>query len=296
MNKDKDFYSILGVDKTASEEEIKKAYRKLAMKYHPDRNNGDDIKFKDIQVAYDTLGNPEKRKAYDNPAANFFETGGGFADIFKDFGSIFGGSRQKANEVENIYITIEDIYANKKVNIRIAKKEICKKCNAKKQKCKKCDGKGYTQQSFFRRECDACDGEGEVPVQCDECQSKGYTETWSDISINIPEGIDSHTIYNIDNHLVRFVIKKHNDFKLHGNDIYYEKEVNVIQMILGGDVNIKTLDGDKTITIKECTQPFVSYRLKGKGLYGGDYYCIIKPLIPKSIDSNQRKILEQYQI
>ena len=196
-----DYYEILGVSKTAEEREIKKAYKRLAMKYHPDRNQGDkeaEAKFKEIKEAYEILTDAQKRAAYDQYGHAAFEQGGmgggggfgggaDFSDIFGDvFGDIFGGGRSRssaryngpsrgANVRTSVRITFEDAIFGCEKEIEINFKETCASCHGtgakagtSPQTCGKCNGKGkimYTQQSFF--------GQVQNVQTCPDCNGTG---------------------------------------------------------------------------------------------------------------------------
>jgi molecular chaperone DnaJ len=198
----KDYYDILGVTKKATPEEIKKAYRSLAMKYHPDRNQGDktaEAKFKEASEAYQVLSDPKKKSSYDQFGHSAFEGGtggpggfdfggfesGAFSDIFDDFfgdfmGSGRGGSRSKKSRSNrgsdlkiNLEITLEEAYLGKKQTINLSSNEKCEKCSgggaepgSKPKKCSTCNGHGKvrTQQGFFtlQQTCPDCGGDGEM--------------------------------------------------------------------------------------------------------------------------------------
>ena len=226
----KDYYSALGVDKNASQDDIKSAYRKLAKKYHPDLNkdNPDAAnKFKEINEAYEVLGDEKKRQNYDQfgsaeGGANFsdffngggfnFSSGGGFGDIFSDlFGAFGGGGR--GNTVEQgedinvaITLTFEEACAGVTKNINISKFEKCSTCSGTGAKdgkqfttCSECGGSGkvtYTQNTMFGRTisqgiCKNCNGTGKIiKEKCSDCGGKGYKKVNKSIQLNIPAGID----------------------------------------------------------------------------------------------------------
>ena len=225
---DRDYYEILGLAKTASPEKIKSAYRKLAIKYHPDRNKNDktaEEKFKEATEAYEVLSNPEKRSKYDKFGKSGLGGSGGFnpdnftdfSDIFGDmggFGSIFddffGGSskkrsyRSKGQDLRyNLEIELEDAVNGKEFRIQIPRLETCETCNGTKasqgsspSKCPDCDGYGKMrqQQGFFSIEttCHLCKGSGTIIKNpCRTCRGKGLTEQKRTLSIKVPAGIES---------------------------------------------------------------------------------------------------------
>lgn len=224
----KDFYQVLGVDKTASDAELKKAYRRLAMKHHPDRNpdNKDsEAYFKEAKEAYEILSNAQKRAAYDqfghagvDQSAGMGGGGGNanFSDIFGDvFGDIFGGSgggggRQGGERVYrgadlqyNLELSLEDAVHGKSVKIRIPTMVSCKKCDgsgAKKgstaETCGTCQGVGQVrmQQGFFslQQTCPTCHGSGKVIKDpCDACHGEGRIQEHKALSVKVPAGVDT---------------------------------------------------------------------------------------------------------
>lgn len=224
MNKD-DYYSILGIQKSASDMEIKKAYKKLAMKYHPDRNPGDktaEEKFKKVGEAYEILSDSGKRQIYDQyghsgfnyESNSYSQTTSHFTDIFSDiFGDIFGDQPQTRNKnyaqrgadlLHSIKIDLEDAANGTQTTFNIATLIKCNKCDgtgAKNSsaytKCNKCDGKGQTkiQQGFItiQQTCNKCNGQGTIIKElCDICYGKGRVQSEKTLSTKIPPGINDN--------------------------------------------------------------------------------------------------------
>ena len=227
----RDYYEVLGIDKSADDATIKKAYRVLAKKYHPDMNPGDaeaEKKFKEASEAYAILSDPEKRKQYDQFGHAAFEGGGGgyggfdfnsadFSDIFGDiFGDFFGGGRRSrgnngpmkgANIRPSVRITFEEAVFGVDKEIELTLKDECKTCHGSGAKpgtspetCSKCGGKGqvvFTQQSFFGtvrnvQTCPECNGSGKViKEKCADCHGSGYMANRKKIQVTIPAGIDN---------------------------------------------------------------------------------------------------------
>ena len=224
---EKDFYEILGVQKNASDDEIKKSYRKLAMKYHPDRNKDDkesERKFKEATAAYEALKDPERRAAYDQYGHDAFrqggmgggqgfgDFGGGFSDIFEEFfGGGFGGSSrqrgpQRGNDLRyNMAVTLQEAFSGKKSKIRIPSYEGCDLCSGTgsvdksgPSTCSTCGGQGKVRstQGFFsiERPCPTCGGEGSsIKNPCLKCSGTGQVKKQKTISVTIPPGVDTGT-------------------------------------------------------------------------------------------------------
>ena len=226
-----DYYDVLGINKSASPEEIKSAYRKQAVKYHPDKNPGDksaEDKFKEASEAYGILSDKSKKSNYDNFGHAAFENGGGaqgggfggfngtdFSDIFEDFFGDFGGSgRSSRGRSSNnrgsdlrydLSISLEEAYAGKKQNIQFSSSEKCNTCKGSGSKpghsagkCTYCGGNGKVRsnQGFFtvQQTCPQCSGSGEeITNPCNDCGGQGNKQTSKKISVTIPKGVDDGT-------------------------------------------------------------------------------------------------------
>ena len=228
----RDYYETLGVPKNASEEEIKKSYRKLAMKHHPDRNQGDtakvaEEKFKEAKEAYEMLSDGQKRAAYDQHGfagvdpnmrggAGGGEGFGGFAEAFGDiFGDVFGGRQQgRGQGGRQVYrggdlsyameVTLEEAALGKDAQIRIPSWDDCTTCHGSGAKpgtkvvsCTTCHGHGQVQmrQGFFsvQQTCPTCKGNGKlIPEPCSACMGVGKTKTNKTLEVKIPAGIDDN--------------------------------------------------------------------------------------------------------
>ncbi|MCR5468280.1 MAG: molecular chaperone DnaJ [Lachnospiraceae bacterium] len=225
----RDYYEVLGVDRNADDAALKKAFRQLAKKYHPDMNpdNPDaEQKFKEVQEAYAVLSDPDKRRQYDQFGHAAFENGGGGAggfdfsgmdmsDIFGDiFGDFFGGGRSRndngprkgANLRAQVRITFEEAIFGCEKELEIVLKDECTNCHGTgakpgtaKETCRKCGGKGkivYTTQSLFGTmqnvsSCPDCNGSGQViKEKCPDCHGTGYVANRKRIKVSIPAGID----------------------------------------------------------------------------------------------------------
>jgi len=225
-----DFYDLLGVSKSADSEEIKRAYRKAAMQYHPDRNPGNkaaEQKFKDVNEAYDILKDDQKRAAYDRFGHAAFEQGGGgaggfggggfggfgggFANIFEEMFGTMGGGRSQGNPNRgsdlryNLEIALEDAHRGKQTTVRIATMVHCDTCKgsgaepgSRPVSCRTCGGHGRVrqQQGFFtlERTCPTCHGAGNVIEKpCKPCGGQGRVRREKTLSVNIPPGVEDGT-------------------------------------------------------------------------------------------------------
>ena len=217
----RDYYEVLGTSKTASKAEIKKAYRKMAMKYHPDRNQGDEsveAKFKEVQEAYSILRDEQKRAAYDqfghagvDPSAGMGgggPGGAGFGDIFGDmFGDIFGGGggRRQARGSDlriRVELTLEEAVEGVEKKIRVPRMTGCKTCDGSGAKpgtqpatCTTCNGQGQVrmQQGFFsvQQTCPQCRGAGkQINDPCPDCSGQGQVRQEKTLKVKIPAGVD----------------------------------------------------------------------------------------------------------
>lgn len=220
-----DYYEVLGVSRQSGEGELKKAYRQLAMKWHPDRNPGDasaEVRFKEVSEAYEVLKDPQKRAAYDQFGHQAFEGGGAgprggfdfgsFADVFDDlFNDFVGGGRRRGGGARgadlryNLTITLEEAFVGKKAQIRVPTSVHCDVCNgsgsengAEPTVCPTCRGTGRVraQQGFFmiERTCATCQGAGRVIADpCRACQGAGRVHKEKTLVVTVPQGVEDGT-------------------------------------------------------------------------------------------------------
>jgi molecular chaperone DnaJ len=223
----RDYYDVLGINKGASPEEIKSAYRKLAVKHHPDKNPNDksaEDKFKEASEAYGILSDKNKKDNYDNFGHAAFENGGGqgggfggtdFSDIFEDFFGDFGGGRRNTRSRNSsnrgsdlrydLSISLEEAYLGKKQNIQFSSSDKCNTCKGSGSKpgytadrCTYCGGNGKVRsnQGFFtvQQTCPQCSGSGEeITNPCNDCGGQGHKQATKKISVTIPKGVDDGT-------------------------------------------------------------------------------------------------------
>ena len=345
---DRDFYEILGVSRNASDDEIKKSYRKMAMKYHPDRNKDNkesERKFKEATAAYEALKDPERRAAYDQYGHDAFRQGGmggqgfgdfagGFSDIFEEF---FGGgfntssrSRgpQRGSDLRyNMSISLQDAFNGKKTQIKIPSYVKCDLCSATgsadksgPSTCSSCNGQGKVRstQGFFsiERPCPTCGGEGStIKNPCLKCSGTGQVKKQKTISVTIPAGVDTGTRIRISGEgepgqrgagngdLYIFVeVQKDKLFEREEENIFCQIPISITTAILGGDVEVPTIDGKKArLNIPAGTQSETQFRLRGKGMSilrqtrRGDMYIEVNVEIPVNLNGKQKAILQDFE-
>jgi molecular chaperone DnaJ len=222
----RDYYDVLGVSKSSSKDEVKKAYRKLALKYHPDKTKGDkksEEKFKEASEAYHVLSDEKRKNNYDQFGHAAFEGAGGgqgfggfdtssFSDIFEDFFGDFGSnntssrSSNRGNDLRyDININLEDAYQGIEKNVQYTTSKKCSDCTgsgaakgSKPISCNYCGGKGKvrTNQGFFtiQQTCPQCSGYGEtISKPCQDCSGSGKTQSNENVTVKIPKGVDDGT-------------------------------------------------------------------------------------------------------
>ncbi|MBK4775615.1 molecular chaperone DnaJ [Candidatus Pantoea edessiphila] len=300
-----DYYEILGIDKSADEREIKKAYKRLAMKFHPDRNPGDkkaEAKFKEIKEAYEILIDSNKRSAYDQYGHSAFEKanmGGNtdFSDIFGDvFGDIFGSNRRqhssKGSDLRyNMELALEEVVLGVTKEIHIPTLVECKICQGsgtktgtKKQTCNTCHGSGQIQmrQGFFtvQQSCPNCHGDGTIIKNpCNICHGQGRTKKTKTLSVKIPGGVDTGDRIRLGGEgeagkagapagdlYVQVSVKKHAIFDREDNNLYCEVPINFAMAALGGEIEVPTLNGRVKLKIPSETQTSKLFRIRGRGV------------------------------
>ena len=349
-----DYYETLGVNNSASGDEIKRAYRKQAMKHHPDRNKGDktaEKQFKKVNEAYYVLKDKEKRAQYDqfgheafqnNGGAGFkdFDFGTGFSDIFDemfgDFGEGLGfGNRKKAGRRTrgqgadlryDMEVSLEDVFLGKKIVIHVPTKIKCDSCNGNGCKsgtspetCPDCEGYGTIRvsQGFFtmERTCPRCKGVGEaITNPCGKCHGSGRIDKKKSLSVEIPAGVEDGTRIRLSNEgeagqrgephgdLYIFIIEKpHAIFKREGNDLYCKAPIPMTIAVLGGTIEVPTLDGTIVkVKIPAGTQSESNFRLSSKGMprlksgARGDLFLQAFVETPVNLSTKQKDLIKKF--
>ena len=355
----RDYYEVLGVSRNANADEIKKAYRMAAIKYHPDKTPGykqAEDNFKVAAVAYDVLSNPDKRARYDQFGHEGMNGGmggaggasyGGFSmeDIFRNFGDIFGGhfggfsgfeQSQNAGQRVNrgsdlrvkVKLSLKEIVHGTTKKLKINKLVSCDKCGGTGAKdsssystCPTCNGSGYVTRvvnTFFGRTqttqpCPQCHGEGKIiTAPCDKCKGEGVVKAEEIIEIKIPAGVSEGMQLSVSgkgnaarrggvNGDLLVLIDEEKDPALvrDGNDLICNMNITVPTALLGGEIEVPTVDSKAKIKIEPGTHAGKVLRLRGKGIpdingYGsGDQLVVIDITVPSKLSAEEKKIVEQ---
>jgi molecular chaperone DnaJ len=298
------YYDVLGVQEQATQEEIKKAYRKLAVEHHPDKG-GDENRFKEIAQAYGVLGDENKRKQYDqqknNPFAGFNGGGGGpsMDDIFAQF---FGGQmgnmggqqrrqRQKPEKLVDVNISVIDSFKSNPKNNVYNRKHQCGDCSGQggeRQPCGQCGGQGFVNQrvgnSMFVQmmtvECPSCRGKGHTfKTTCHSCHGEGTKPAMEQINIKVPHGIDSGQIVKVQGKgdfqenmygdlVIRFNLQPTDNFEKHGQDLIYNKFFN-LEELQSDTFEVPHPDGSILIKVPQEFDTTKPLRVKSKGFKNG---------------------------
>ncbi len=328
----RDYYEVLGVNRDASEEGLKKAYRRLAMKWHPDRNPDNpraEEHFKEVKEAYEVLCDAQKRSAYDqfghagvDPHAAGAAGAGmsGFGDIFSDiFGEIFGGARGGRSTVfrgadlrYNLEISLEQAAHGFETKIRIPAMSTCDICKGSGARpgtqpttCPACRGAGQVRVSqgpfSIAQTCPRCHGSGSIIAHpCVQCSGSGRIKLQKTLAVKIPSGVDEGDRVRLSVY-VQVHIKPHPVFTRDHDDLHCEMPISISTAALGGEISIPTLDGSAKIRVPAETQSGRTFRLKAKGIKGvrsqapGDLFCHVVVETPVNLTERQRQILREFE-
>lgn len=301
-----DHYRVLGVERSASAGEIKAAYRKLALQFHPDRNPGDraaEERFKEVSLAYAVLSDDEKRAHYDRFGAVASESPFGqnvdtakVTEFFDGiFGDLFGLSRKRTAGQDLRYtleLDLEEAALGCRKTISFSRSEDCRACAgsgaqggpAGLQPCRRCDGQGYTRQKvgFFaaRRDCLACGGSGEVPrVRCRDCGGAGLMEREREFTVSIPPGSHEGASQRVPGEgspgrrggpagdlHVMVRVRPHPFYRVEGNLLVCEVPITLTEAALGAEIELPLLDSHVRMKIPAGTQTGAVFRVRGKGV------------------------------
>lgn len=344
-----DYYDILGIPRSADADTIKKAYRQLAFKYHPDKNPGNkdaEDKFKMLAEAYDVLSDQDKRARYDrfgHAGVNGPGFGGqhftdindifsSFSDIFGDF---FGNGPQRGRQERNTRrrgadlrylcdVTLEEAVGGCEKEIEFECDVNCTTCNGKgtakgtePETCGTCRGTGQVvrSQAIFAiaTTCPNCRGEGVfIKNPCGTCRGKGRTPKKRSLRVAVPAGIDTGTRLRVAGEgeggyvggaagdlFVEIRIRPHKVFEREGQNLITDIEISYLQALLGGELKVPVVGGEKALTIPAGTQPGETLVLSGEGVpslkgYGrGNILYNVSVDIPKKLDKEEERLLKE---
>ena len=328
----RDYYNILGVERTATQDEIKRAYRALARQWHPDHNRTDQAerRFKDITEAYKTLSNVEERRRYDRLGPLYTQDGRPPRpdEVSEAVGAMFSGlfrQRRKARGEDlryTISLTLEEVARGLEREITVPRQVQCSTCagdgadpDGGHQSCKVCGGSGKaTGPRLFRSSCYHCDGRGfTVSKACRTCEGNGRKPLNDTLKVKVPAGVATGQKLKLSGKgnappqpgvtgdlLVIINIADHPLFRRRGNDLMVDLPVSFPTLALGGTVEVPTLDGTTTIQIPAGSPPGKILRLAGRGLPAvskakrGDLHLQLRLELPTELTQAQRAELKRW--
>lgn len=349
-----DYYDLLGVSRTASSADIKKAYYTLAKHHHPDRAGGDPALFARVNHAYDTLSDPSKRRIYDHhgedgvraadagadPSGSPFGFGGragpaDVEDLLKNFGDFFGGTPHSspkpdapapgADKRASAKLSLRDAAFGVTRNVRVAAREACDSCNGsgktsntRVDKCATCGGEGRVSAAAGMfgavvMECGRCGGSGGVMRDpCGSCRGLGVVPGTKDVHVAFPPGCDSGMVLRVPGGgdvgvrggpsgdlFIQVAVEEDPYFHRRGRDLHVVAPISFAQAALGGEVTVKTIDGEESVSIKAGTQSDDTINMAGRALRGvngpkrGDQVVHFKVVVPDRVTGRQEELLKE---
>jgi molecular chaperone DnaJ len=298
----KDYYKILEVEEKASQEQIKKSYRSLSKKYHPDVNPEGGEKFKEIAEAYDTLGNEEKRAQYNQTKNNPFAGSGANSSFEEMFNQMFnrGGGPQRQrrksapDKILKVQITPVESYKGIDKNIQYMKNNHCGTCNGsggEQQGCSTCNGAGFQIKTFgtgfmvqqVRQTCQSCGGKGYTLIhKCGTCRGQGTKPELKSVDFKLPKGIDGGQYLKLeglgDYHngeygdlVIQIEMIEKDGFEKINNDLIYNLFLD-LEGVRADKITVPHPDGELSMSQPKIFDSSRPLRLKGKGYNGGDMY------------------------
>ena len=358
-----DYYEVLHVTRNASGDEIKKTYRKLALKHHPDHNAGNkdaEEKFKELSEAYEVLNDPQKRRQYDQFGHAGLKSSfgpGGFdfsrdfthgADLHDIFGDLFGGTggmfeeffgraggrRGSADGSQavrgadlrfDLEIDFEASVFGQEREITLPVSEACSKCNGTgsepgrhKETCRHCNGRGVivTSSGFFhvQQDCPSCGGRGEIITHpCRACRGTGLVKNRKQLTLKIPPGVETGSRMRLAGRgeggargapagdlYVMLHVRPHSLFQRQGSDLFCEVPVSLDVALLGGEIQVPTIEGWVNLKLAPGTENGKLFRLRGKGVPGlgpenpGDLHVRVVVEVPKNLSGAQKRKLKEF--
>ena len=327
---DIEYYEILNVTRTASDEEIKRSYRKLAVKHHPDKG-GDIEKFKSLSMAYEVLSNPEKRELYDRFGKNMEPSGPQMTNMNDIFGAMFRDFTRTQKPqvprgpdmVHSLSLSLEDIFTGKKCKVAVTKNVICQGCSGIGGSvlitCRQCNGRGTIVQirnigiivQHVSGVCPCCMGEGrsvDANAMCTQCKGAKTTMKKKVIDFDVPPGVvDGHQII-LDgeanqkpgtlpgNIIVVVQYQPHSLFTLKGKNLFMTRKISLSDALCGHEFFVTHLDG-RQISVRtiDIVKPGEVKVIPGEGMSGGDLHITFEVSFPankEELSSLGKKLLE----
>lgn len=327
----RDFYNVLGISKGASPDEVKKAYRSLARRWHPDKNPEDAAaaaRFKDINEAYRTLSDPEKRRRYDRLGPLYTEDGRpptpeDVSDaVTSVFNGIFGRGRTRGEDLRyTLSVTLEEVAKGVVKEIVVPRQVCCNRCGGDgadpeggKETCEVCKGSGKGTGRLFRTSCYHCGGQGFTVVKrCETCSGEGLKGIEDSLKVKVPAGVATGQKLKLSGKgsssrgsgeagdlLVIVNVADHDLFRRRGDDVLIEIPLTFHELVLGADVDVPTLQGKAAIRIPPGSPPGKILRLGGRGLpkvgsnARGDLHVELALEVPTGLTDAQQHALSSW--
>lgn len=306
-------YAVLGVDRDATDAQIKKAWRKLLLKHHPDKG-GDAAKFREIQEAYEVLSDPEKRRVYDTPFEPTFDDI--LSRVRRDAADAFRyanfAKKRGADINMDLVLEFEEMCKGCTKQFEVIRRVICPKCKGAGgedlEECGFCEGKGGG--GYPNGDCGVCHGKGKIPRKtCTQCAGSGLAPKQQKVRLTLPAGIQPDGECHLDDYgqemlggapgtlRVHIRVLQHEYFDRSGLDIHSILKVNALRAIVGGEVVVQTIHGERTITIPEACPDGYFFTLKDEGIHTekgkGNHIVRVHVAIPK-VEDEQRSVLEKF--
>lgn len=328
----RDYYEVLGVRRDASQADLKRAFRALALRYHPDRNPDDldaERRFKEVVEAYETLSEPDTRKRYDRLGPLYRRDGRPptpeevSAMLGRALGGLFRkrGARGRGKDLDlRIEVGLEEVLTGASRTITVARQARCKPCEGTganpegRKKCGDCGGSGKSAtRRWLRSECARCDGRGWISTQrCARCDGMGHHGSEASFDVKVPAGCGNGQKLRLAGRgdeppgdgpagdlMIVIGVEEHPLFKRRGTDLFCELPVTYPQAALGADVTVPLLDGETTIRIEPGTPSGKQLKLPERGIppigggRRGDLHLRVLVEVPRDLTTGQRADLER---
>lgn len=323
----KDYYATLGVTSNATSEEIKKAYKSLVKKWHPDVNKSEDAeaRFKEIAEAYEILSDKDQRYQYDTYGHVSSENLSGFNSAFSGFSKRSKQVIVGADLSIAVTLTLEELHSGIERAYKFQREVICEDCNGTGgediQTCTECHGRGQIHKNIstpvgqFQTVtiCHTCQGHGSIPtILCGSCQGHGTVTREEVVNVTVPKGVVNGSVYVMEgygdavkggvngNLLIRIIEASHHTFVRSKNDLKININVPYTTLVLGGKAEVKTIDETKIrVNIPPHSEVGTTLRVAGKGMSivnsdkRGDMLINLGVIIPKTITDEERELLER---